>query len=125
MGATVEIADNGRIAVDLVLAREKEGRQFDTILMDMQMPEMDGYAATEMLRAEGIILPIIAITAHALLGDCEKTLRSGCNAYVSKPIQHEKLIGTIRQLLIEMQKLIIAVPPESDMICSEPPLHSA
>ena len=105
MGATIEIADNGRIAVDLVLAKENEGRQFDVVLMDMQMPEMDGYTATETLRSEGIIIPIIAITAHALLGDCEKTLRSGCNAYVSKPIQHEKLIGTILQLLADIQKL--------------------
>jgi CheY-like chemotaxis protein len=91
-GAVVRIAENGKLGLDAV---EKEENGFDIILMDMQMPVMDGYEATFRLRQNGYKKPIIAVTAHALSGDCEKTLTVGCNAYISKPIDRNKLIDMI------------------------------
>ena len=98
-GATIELADNGQIALDMIEAAEKANKPFDVILMDMQMPVMDGYEATKTLRQRGFTKPIIALTAHALSGDCEKTLEVGCNDYMSKPIDFQKLISKIRSYM--------------------------
>ncbi|GHT22300.1 hypothetical protein FACS189419_04650 [Planctomycetales bacterium] len=91
-GAAVSIAENGKIALDLVIANPSS---YDIILMDMQMPVMDGYEATFRLRQRGYKQPIIAVTAHALTGDCEKTLKVGCNGYITKPVDRHKLIDMI------------------------------
>ncbi len=93
VGAQVEIAGNGKIAVQKVRTEGKSG--FDVILMDMQMPEIDGYHATRILRQDGVDCPIIALTAHAMDGDREKCLAAGCTDYSSKPIDREGLIATI------------------------------
>ncbi len=93
-GHTVGVAANGREAVRL--ARERE---FDLILMDVQMPEMNGLEATMAIRAlevgAGRRLPIVAMTAHAMKGDSERCLEAGMDAYVSKPIKPELLFATI------------------------------
>jgi len=102
-GAQVEIAGNGREAVQRVLstagpAADKPTRPaFDLILMDMQMPEMDGYAATSLLRAKGYTGPIIALTAHAMSGDRDKCLAVGCDDYATKPIERAALIRLCAQ----------------------------
>ena len=91
-GAKVELADNGRRAVDKVESARHGGNGFDLILMDMQMPEMDGYAAASLLRSMGCSEPIIALTAHAMEGDRQRCLNAGCTDYMTKPIDVAKLI---------------------------------
>ena len=90
----VTIANNGREAVEL-----SQAEQFDLILMDVQMPEMDGFEATRAVRKReqdtGSRLPIVALTAHAMKGDREKCLDVGMDAYVSKPIQVDQLMRTM------------------------------
>jgi CheY-like chemotaxis protein/HPt (histidine-containing phosphotransfer) domain-containing protein len=89
-GAEVYIADNGRIAVDMV-----RDASFDLILMDMQMPELDGYAATSRLRSRGHTGPIVALTAHAMADDRAKCIQAGCTDYLVKPIDRRRLIETV------------------------------
>ena len=85
---------DGRIAVDRVLAGS-----FDLVLMDMQMPELDGYGATARLRSQGYQGPIVALTAHAMAGDREKALAAGCDDYDTKPLDFVQLLVKIDALL--------------------------
>ena len=94
-GATVALADNGESACQQALAARDRGEPFDAILMDMQMPIMDGYTAVGELRKAGYTHPIIALTAHAMTGDQERCLAAGCDAYCSKPIDRMQLLSTI------------------------------
>jgi two-component system sensor histidine kinase/response regulator len=91
-GLVVTIANDGREAVTLV--REKK---FDAVLMDVQMPVMDGYQATREIRKDPQFreLPIIAMTAHAMTGDKEKSLEAGMNYHVTKPINPKELFSTL------------------------------
>jgi len=98
-GAQVEIADNGAMGVQKVLQDIDNGLVFDVVLMDMQMPVMDGYEATAYLRKHGYDRPIVAVTAHALTGDREKTLQAGCNDYVAKPIDNQTLIKMVKKYI--------------------------
>ncbi len=91
-GAVVTVAENGRVAVDLAKRSLADHAPFDLILMDMQMPELDGYGATGELRALGWSGPIIALTAHAMTGDRDRCLRAGCSDYLSKPVDRASLI---------------------------------
>ena len=95
--SAVTVADNGQIAHDLALAARDEGNPFDVILMDMQMPVMDGYDATGRLREAGYSGPIIALTAHAMSTDRDKCLAAGCDDYATKPIDRQKLISIVAQ----------------------------
>jgi len=97
VGAQVEIADNGAIGVQKVMHDMDNGLVFDVILMDMQMPVMDGYEATAFLRKHNYDRPIVAVTAHALTGDREKTLKAGCDDYIAKPIDNHTLIEIVQK----------------------------
>jgi CheY-like chemotaxis protein len=91
-GAEVQIAENGAVALRAALDARDCGRPFDCILMDMQMPEMDGYQATRALRRAGYPGPIVALTAHAMSGDRDRCIEAGCDDYATKPIDRKKLL---------------------------------
>jgi signal transduction histidine kinase len=95
VGALVECADDGRMGVDRFFRDESPA--FDVVLMDMQMPVLDGYGATSELRRRGATLPIIALTAYAMAGDAQRCLAAGCSAYLPKPIVPGDLYKVIRQ----------------------------
>ena len=91
-GARVTIAENGLIAYHFAIDAWRAGRPFDLVLMDMQMPEMDGYMATAKLRARGYQGPIVALTAHAMASDRLKCLNAGCDDFATKPIDVHGLL---------------------------------
>ena len=94
VGLEVEGAENGRVGVDMA----RSGR-FDAILMDMQMPVMDGYTATTILREEGLQTPIVALTANAMKGFERECLEAGCTGYLTKPVDLDALVEKLAELL--------------------------
>ncbi len=100
-GANVSVASNGEAALDSALRSRDRGEAFDVILMDMQMPVMDGYEATRRLREAEWHGPIIALTANAMAGDRERCLAAGCDDYLTKPITRRILVETIARYLAE------------------------
>jgi signal transduction histidine kinase/ActR/RegA family two-component response regulator len=98
-GAEVVIVETGRAAVDGAVESLRQGRPFGLILMDMQMPEMDGYSATSLLRHKGWTGPIVALTAHAMSGDKERCLQAGCDDYLTKPVEKADLVKTCARWL--------------------------
>ncbi|QDU36859.1 Aerobic respiration control sensor protein ArcB [Maioricimonas rarisocia] len=98
-GGTVMCAFDGQKAVEVMQRSNQEGRPFDIVLMDMRMPEMDGYEATARIRELGIQTPVIALTAHVMEGERHKCIEAGCNDYLSKPLDQQTLVDAIvRQL---------------------------
>lgn len=95
-GYEVTMAVDGRQGVDMA-----RSGSYDLILMDMSLPEIDGWEATRQLRAapETKVVPIIGLTAHAMAGDREKALEAGCNDYDTKPVELPRLLGKIEALL--------------------------
>ena len=95
-GYEVALAIDGRQGVDMAKTLE-----YDLVLMDMSLPEIDGWEATRELRSDPATksLPIIALTAHAMSGDREKALEAGCDDYDTKPIELSRLLGKMEALL--------------------------
>jgi len=110
-GAIVHVADNGALACEQVQAANDIGTPFDAILMDMQMPVMDGYEAARHLRARGFTAPIIALTAHAMDSDRGKCLAAGCSDFLTKPIDRGHLLQTIRDAILRTASAAAPLPP--------------
>lgn len=99
-GFTVDTADDGDVAVER-LQDSKQG-EFDLVLMDIQMPKMDGYAATRQIRtlpSDAANVPIVAMTANAFEEDKQKAIRAGMNAHIAKPIEAGRLMETLSHIL--------------------------
>ncbi|HPO50818.1 MAG TPA: response regulator, partial [Spirochaetota bacterium] len=92
LGYDVDIAEDGKKAVNMA-----KNKDYDAILMDVQMPNMNGYEATQILRSEGIKIPIISVTANAFKEDVEASLESGMNDHITKPYRKEEIIATIEK----------------------------
>ena len=119
MGHDATVAENGLAAINAI-AEEN----FDLVLMDVQMPEMDGFEATAAIRASetntGHHLPVIAMTAHAMQGDREKCLAAGMDAYISKPVSRKELEQTIAQVLRSVQHEGSSTGPFQTSLLSDP-----
>lgn len=99
-GFTVDTADDGDVAVER-LQDSKQG-EFDLVLMNIQMPKMDGYAATRQIRtlpSDVANVPIVAMTANAFEEDKQKAIRAGMNAHIAKPIEAGRLMETLSHIL--------------------------
>ena len=126
IGLIVEIANNGKEGVERALTES-----FDLIFMDIQMPIMDGFTAAQRIREESSLknIPIIAMTAHAMEGDLEKSLAAGMNAHLTKPIDIDKLVAVLNQWFIDTQveSIVHAVTPDKTTTLPEslPPFDLA
>lgn len=122
-GCEVTTAENGKIAFEMATTAAREGAPFDLIFMDMQMPVMDGYQSASKLREAGYQGRICALTAHAMTGDREKCISAGCDDYLTKPIDVEKLVATVRRAGTSSSTTNGMTVP-SDLMTSTPKLQS-
>ncbi|MEZ6137592.1 MAG: PAS domain S-box protein [Pirellulaceae bacterium] len=98
-GAKVDEAEDGEVTIAAVVRAMKQSRSYDLILLDMQMPKLDGYTTAKALRELGFAGPIIALTADAMQGDMSRCIECGCNDYLSKPIDKTQLLNLVKQHL--------------------------
>lgn len=96
-GCQVTEAENGKLGLEKALAND-----FDLILMDMQMPVMDGYRATAAIREGGVKTPVIALTANAMTGDREKCITAGCDDFLAKPVKIDEVLSTVADYLAHL-----------------------
>ncbi len=113
-GIQVTIASNGKEALDILTTEDGQFTgEYDAVLMDIQMPVMDGYEAAKSIRKHQAALPIIAMTAHAMSGEREKCLKAGMNEYITKPIEPEHLFAALGKWIVpDVRNLPEIQPPE-------------
>jgi two-component system CheB/CheR fusion protein len=124
-GAQVDSAANGQEALAQVSRAEECRQPVDLILLDMQMPVMDGYEAASRLRQIGYVGPIIALTAHAMKGDDQRCLEAGCDAYVTKPIDRQKMVEIVARYTQDVSAEELQTQRESQRSRLFPPLAIA
>ena len=107
--ADFELVSDGQKAFDRAMAEAANGTPFDVILMDMQMPVLDGYSAVRRLRESGYKLPIAALTANVLHEQRQRAIAAGCDDFVGKPFERKKLFE-VCQRLIERSKVLRGIP---------------
>ena len=110
-GICADTAENGKIALEKVRSQE-----YDAVLMDVQMPEMNGYEATRLIRSDSTLasLPVIAMTAHAMRGDEEKCIQAGMDGYISKPVHQARLFQLLWRLLKNRRPQGSGAPSSTD-----------
>ncbi len=115
VGFEVDVAENGQVGVNQVHARHAEDQPYDIVLMDMQMPVMDGVTASRLIRETypAQSLPVVAMTANAMLADKERCLAAGMNGFVSKPINPEELWRALLSWIKPREGLGQAAPPDA------------
>lgn len=124
-GIILDIAANGKLAVEKVMSAGSEKPGYDLVLMDIQMPVMDGYEATQEIRKQYSEqqLPIIAMTAHAFKGEREKSLSKGLNDHITKPINPSELYAVVSQFALKPERAskykMQPKPRQDDMVVSE------
>ena len=121
--AGVEVVEAGDGAAALKLL--KDGLDVDLVLMDMQMPVMDGYTAVAALREAGLTLPVIALTAHAMSGDRDRCLSVGCDDYLTKPIDRNKLLAAVAHWAKNNGEAESRVADDTLPLASELPMDDA
>jgi len=109
-GASVDIAENGLIALAMLEQASRLGDPYSMLLTDVQMPEMDGYTLTRALRTEGNLIAIVALTAHAMAEDEERCRQAGCDEYLRKPIDRAALISTCAAWMNKRSLATASVP---------------
>jgi two-component system sensor histidine kinase/response regulator len=114
VGVSIEVVNNGREAVEKLLAFEGRG-PYDVVLMDLQMPEMDGFQATARIRSEARFndLPILAMTAHAMAEERERCLNSGMQGHITKPIDPDTLYQTLKAYHVPGRVAAVSAPPKA------------
>lgn len=100
LGLEITIVENGNEVIEIV-----NRQSFDLILLDIQMPELNGYQTAEKLKENGVTTPIVAMTAYAMVGDREKCIEAGCVDYISKPVEHELLLEILDKYLTAEDKV--------------------
>jgi len=113
-GVDVDLAEDGLSGCDLAIASLSREDPYDLILMDIQMPVMDGYEAARQLRRQGWRGPIVALTAHTMAGDRQRCLEAGCDDYVGKPLRLEELLTAVGRFLPALSPPPAAPPPEAE-----------
>ena len=121
VGITVDEAGDGREGLEAIAAAAASGTPYDLVLMDMQMPVLDGYTATAHLRSNGFDAPIVALTGNAMKGDEQKCLDAGCTAFLSKPVDLDDLLQTVSRLIAERSGGSPASEPISAPIAEDAP----